>query len=768
MSHVGTHDGTLVALSVLTATVASYTALDLAGRIRVSTGFAKGAWLATAAVAMGGGIWAMHFVAMLAFQVPDLHVTYDTALTLFSLLLPILVTGFGFYIVSRTASGLWALVVSGLLMGLGIVGMHYMGMSAMQMAADLRHESLWVGISALIAIGASTIALWLAFRNVGFTQRLIAAVVMGLAVSGMHYAAMQGTVFSAHSPVDEAHAHASLDQTNLALGISATTFLILFLALVAAMFDRRFGQMAEREARALRESEERFRNFYNRTPLPLHILRENGVIDGVSDAWLELLGYSREEVEGRIITDFMTEDSVRKRSEVAWPTLLKAGEAKDVEYRFVAKDGRVLDVLLSGRVERDAGGRIKHILGGVVDVTARKRAEDALRQAQKIEAVGALTGSIAHDFNNLLAVVLGNLDLLRNRLPDDPKAKRLLDTAIQGAERGAVLTQRMLAFARRQDLKAEIVDVRELVTGIADLLQRSIGPMVQIETRFPLGLSAIHVDANQLELALLNLVVNARDAMPDGGVITIAARGETVTDGHKCGLPPGPYVCLSVRDTGEGMDDATLARAMEPFFTTKGVGKGTGLGLSMVHGLAAQSGGCLLLNSDRDRGTTAEIWLPAAHAIQTAEPSAQTGGLPVERTGSAPSPLTILAVDDDLLVLQNTVAMLEDLGHRVVEFSSAEEVLSYLDSGRPVDLVITDQAMPRMTGVQLAGRIKAQWPHLPIILATGYADLSPGADEGLTRLNKPFRQDALIRSLSESLVPVHESEKIIPFRPRQS
>jgi diguanylate cyclase (GGDEF)-like protein/PAS domain S-box-containing protein len=382
MTPVGTHDLVLVGLSVLIATAASYTALDLAGRVRASSGWAKLTWLATAALAMGGGIWSMHFVAMLAFSMPHMPVDYDVGLTILSFVLPIFVTGVGFYTVNRTAVGFKALSLSGLVMGLGIVGMHYTGMAAMRMAADLRYESLWVAISILIAIGASTIALWLAFRNVDPLQKLLASVAMGLAISGMHYAAMQGAIFTAHTQVHEAHGHASLDQTTLALAVSATTFLILFLALIAAMFDRRFAHLTEREATALRESEERFRTLYNKTPLPLQSLNSEGIVEYVSDAWLDLLGYSRDEVEGRPITDFMTEDSVRQRSESVWSNLLETGVAKDIEYRLVTREGRILDVLMSGRVEQDTRGQLSHVFGGVIDVTARKQAAEA-RQASE-------------------------------------------------------------------------------------------------------------------------------------------------------------------------------------------------------------------------------------------------------------------------------------------------------------------------------------------------------------------------------------------------
>ena len=755
MSLTGTHDATLVALSVLVATAASYTALDLAGRIRASTGWACHAWLATSAVAMGGGIWSMHFVAMLAFSMPGMEVSYDIPLTALSLVLAVLVTGTGLHAVSRKEATPSVLVLSGLFVGLGIVAMHYTGMAAMRMGAHLNYDKLWVAISVLIAIGAATVALWLAFQNTGPVQRLVAAVAMGLAISGMHYAAMQAAVFTAHSAVDRAHGHASLAQTTLAIAVSGTTFLILFLALVAAMFDRRFAVLAEREADALRESEERFRNLYCKTPLPLHSLDGDGLVEHVSDAWLDLLGHVREEVTGRPLTEFMTEASARRRTKVDWPGLLRLGELKDAEYRFTTKAGDVLDVVVSEQVETDAGGRFVRVVGGLLDVTARRRAEAALRQSQKIEAIGHLTGGVAHDFNNLLSVVLGNLELLRKRLPEDGKARALLENAVEGAQRGAALTQRMLAFARRQDLNPQPVDVAALVRGMADLLQRSIGPMVRIETHFPLRLAPALVDANQLELAVLNLVVNARDAMPEGGTITIS--------GHEEG--PGRFIRLCVTDTGEGMDEATLARATEPFFTTKGTGKGTGLGLSMVHGLAEQSGGGFALRSRKGDGTTAEIWLPLAEATVLGEPSA-----PEAKLASMAEParrLTVLVVDDDPLVLANTAAMLEDLGHTALQAASGPEALDVLRGAHAVDLVLTDQVMPKMTGAQLIAAIKTEWPQLPLVIATGFAELPADLDPSLPKLKKPFDQTLLARTIDTSMERAADQQKVVAFRQRR-
>jgi PAS domain S-box-containing protein len=520
--------------------------------------------------------------------------------------------------------------------------------------------------------------------------------------------------------------------------------------------------LAEREAVALRRSEEQFRALYRKTPLPLHALDAEGRVEEVSDAWLDLLGYPRESVVGRPLINFMNEESARRRVQEDWPRLLATGALRDAEYRFVTYLGEPLDVLLSSQVERDAQGAFLRTLGGIVDVTARRRAEEALRQAQKMEAVGRLTGGIAHDFNNLLAVVIANLDLLRKRLPDDPRLTRLVEHAIQGAERGASLTQRMLSFARRQSLRPKPVCPPDLVRGMEDLLRRSIGPQVQIETHFPLGLPYAYADANQLELALLNLVVNARDAMPNGGTITVGAREQTVGADQVRGLSPGQYVCLWVMDTGTGMDEVTLGQAMEPFFTTKGVGQGTGLGLSMVHGLAEQSGGALVLKSRVGAGTTAEVWLPVA---ETGEETEEVAADPVQKAGAATRSLTVLAVDDDALVLANTAAMLDDLGHVVLEASSGEEALTLLRRGRKVNLVITDYAMPGMTGQHLAEAIRAEWPRIPILLATGYAEVAQEGHLALPRLNKPYQQADLARAVADCLMHEDEADRVVAFRP---
>ena len=381
--------------------------------------------------------------------------------------------------------------------------------------------------------------------------------------------------------------------------------------------------------------------------------------------------------------------------------------------------------------------------------TALLQAEQTLQQAQKLDAIGKLTGGVAHDFNNLLSAILGSLELLRRRMPADPDLLRLLDNAVAGAERGAGLTRRMLAFARRQELKAEPIDMEELTRGMADLLQRSIGPMIAMELRFPAALPLVSADTNQLESALLNLVLNGRDAMAGNGRLVIGAREERLTQ-SRSGLAPGHYVSLFVQDFGRGMDAETASRAAEPFFTTKGVGKGTGLGLSMVQGLAEQSGGALRLQTEPGKGTTAEIWLPVVAKV---EADAARGPAEVQAPDiqEAVHPLTILAVDDDALVLMNTVDMLEEMGHRVVSANSGREALAQILRTK-IDLVVTDHAMPQMTGADLAREIKTRYPDLPILLATGYAELPANVEILLPRLSKPFSQQDLASAIHRMMM----------------
>jgi signal transduction histidine kinase len=374
----------------------------------------------------------------------------------------------------------------------------------------------------------------------------------------------------------------------------------------------------------------------------------------------------------------------------------------------------------------------------------REAALAQVHEMQKMESLGQLTGGLAHDFNNLLMGILGSLDYLAKQPLSDPKAKHFLTAARESAERGAALTKRLLAFARRQELRPEPVDVQRLADSMAEMLQRSLGPTIQIEMDFDRDLALISVDPNQLELAILNLALNARDAMPDGGRLRIAAQRETGATGL-ASLEDGDHVRMTVTDTGAGMDEATLKRCSEPFFTTKEVGRGTGLGLSTVLGLAVQSGGGMRISSTLGKGTAVELWFPVAAG---AARSAQRVEAEPAQNAAAMRHYRVLVVDDEPLVALLTASMLEDLGHASQVVPSAMSALNVLRSDRTIDAVITDYAMPDMTGAELAVQISRLRPELPVILATGYADFPNSAVQSLPRLSKPFGSHELASILT--------------------
>ena len=369
-----------------------------------------------------------------------------------------------------------------------------------------------------------------------------------------------------------------------------------------------------------------------------------------------------------------------------------------------------------------------------------------MHQMQKLESLGQLTGGVAHDFNNLLMAILGHLEVLSRRLPDNPDFRRFLDGATQAAERGAILTKRMLAFARQQEMKSESLEVAGLIRNMIEMLSRALGPTCELVTDLADGMPPIVTDPNQLELALLNLALNARDAMLSGGRVVIAARSDLAADLSLPVAAARAYVSISVTDTGLGMDETTLKRATEPFFTTKDVGKGTGLGLSMVDGLIAQSGGFMKIASQPGQGTTVSLFFPAhdLHAAPRPIP-------PVPTVSITNGIYRILLVDDDALVSESVTAMLEDLGHTVVGAASAAEALSLLSSGVEVDCVISDHAMPGTTGLELAGQLRRRWPQLPVILATGYADAMDHSATSIPFLPKPYRQQTLSNLLAQVL-----------------
>jgi len=524
---------------------------------------------------------------------------------------------------------------------------------------------------------------------------------------------------------------------------------------------------------ALRESEGRQRALLEALPQLVWTCDADGLSDYFNPQWQAYTGASLQEHLG-VGWRLAIHADDRERFIESWTGALSSGTVFDADARLRHASGSYRWFKMRSIPVRAPGGAIRRWFGTATDITDHVEARDALRrsneelealvvartrerevalnqlhEAQKMETIGQLTGGVAHDFNNLLAVILGSLSLLKKGLPDDPRTSRLLEGALQGAERGATLTKRLLAFARRQELKLEAVQIQKLVPDMMDFLRQSIGPSITVNIDILPDVQPVKIDANQLELALMNLAVNARDAMPMGGTLHITSRNETSRHSEALKqLPAGDYVRISVTDTGQGMSEATLAKAMEPFFTTKGVGKGTGLGLSMVHGLTAQSGGAMTIDSEIGRGTTVNLWLPRATSADQVNTSVDQSS-PAKETASRQ--LRILLVDDDSLVRMNTAYLLMDLGHSVMEASSGAHALQILDTDAGFDVMITDYAMPGMTGLDLAIRLKIAKPKLPIVLATGYAELPKDMPIELPRLAKPYTQDELERALSASL-----------------
>ncbi len=405
---------------------------------------------------------------------------------------------------------------------------------------------------------------------------------------------------------------------------------------------------------------------------------------------------------------------------------------KDVTQRKAAEQELVtLNNELAARVERA--------------VTERAAAMAQLHEAQKLETIGQLTGGVAHDFNNLLTPIVGALDILSRRPELDERTRRLIDGGSQAAEKARILVQRLLAFSRKQTLVNEPVDICRVVKGMSDIIARSIGPQIKLTVECPDEPVIAFVDPNQLELALLSLAVNSRDAMPNGGTLDIGVyQCEANT---KSGLADGNYVCIEVADSGVGMDEETRQRAIEPFFTTKGIGHGTGLGLPSVHGLAAQSNGLFELESAPGQGTTATLWLPlSAERLAPSLPK----NLPAA-TARPSSEQTLLLVDDEVLVRMGTAHMLQDIGYHVIKASSGRQALQMLASDQHVDALITDYAMPDMSGAELAAQAAALRPGLKMLLVTGYASFDQHAQIDLPRLEKPFGQNELAAAVSELL-----------------
>ncbi len=634
--------------------------------------------------------------------------------------------------------------------------------------------------------------------------------------------------------------------------------------------ERRVGERTRELAEAnqrLRASEEGQRALFRKAPVPMHSVDALRCIVDINEPWLDLFGYVRDEVIGRKIAEFHQGGSGALH-DVRWRQLIESGVLHDAERQFVKKSGEVFDALVSAYVERDAQGNFIRNIVTVIDVTARKRAEEAarrerqlselliesgplgiigfdkemryiawnpameamsgiprrhvlgrsffemrpdlvgtpveatwrstlegrrtsvrdrpyrfadtgksgfydadyaplyapdrsivggfaflrdtterreieeqLRQAQKMEAIGQLTGGVAHDFNNLLTVILGNLDNLQRHLPDSPEAQRMVGAITRAADRAATLTHRLLAFARRQPLEPKPIDVNRLVAGVSDLLRRSLGEGIVIETVLASGLWRTLADPNQLENALLNLAVNARDAMPAGGRLTLETANGLLDENYAAAhedVRPGQYVLIAVSDTGTGMSKEVAERAFEPFFTTKEVGQGTGLGLPQVYGFVKQSGGHVKIYSEPGEGTTVKLYLPRLAAEPEGDLAAEPALPPASAAGE-----TILVVEDDPDVRSYSAEILRSLGYRVIEAPAGPAALRLIEEEPEIRLLFTDVGLPGgFNGRQLADEAQRRRPDLAVLFTTGYARnaiVHQGRlDPGVELIVKPF------------------------------
>lgn len=596
----GTHDVTLMAISFAIAWFASYTALDIAERISHNKSWMRAVWLSAAAFSMGSGIWAMHFVAMLAYNSPYI-ITYDIELTFYSYIVAIIGTGIGFFVVGRNQS-YYAILASGIITGLAIALMHYMGMAAMKMPATISYGYLGVGLSILVAIGAATSALWLSFNTTSTRQKLTASFIMGFAISGMHYTGMEACSF-VPTDIFDTPTEAGFYQINLALATSIVVGFILLFSLISSIFDRRFAFLAQEESLRLIENERKYRELFRETPLPIHIIDNTGIIQDVSNSWLQLLSYSRQEVLGELVTKYMSDDST-----LTYETRLNGFVPSHLnEYQFTTKDGRKVDVLLSSSLRRDDFGAFIGAQEGLVDITNRKVAETALRQKQKMEALGELVGGISHDFNNLLMIISGSLDLMFAKPQDSNKRALAIQDTVK---RGQLLTRRLLTFSSQTSDKRSFIDLRLFLPEMKEMLERTLGASIQVNIDVRSDIYLIEVNQDELELTIVNLCVNARDAINGRGYITIQAVNEMLPN-EAIQTLRGQFVKISVIDNGMGIDSNNLPRVFDPFFTTKNKEFGSGLGLTQVYGFATvQNGGTVTINSKPGMGTVVNVYLP--------------------------------------------------------------------------------------------------------------------------------------------------------------
>jgi NO-binding membrane sensor protein with MHYT domain/nitrogen-specific signal transduction histidine kinase/ActR/RegA family two-component response regulator len=680
----GSYNPIFVVLSVVIATMASYTALDLAGRVTAATGTARAGWLVGGATVMGLGIWSMHFVGMLAFHLST-PIAYQLPQMLLSVVVAIAASLLALVVVSRPALGGTTLLPAGVLMGAAISGMHYVGMASMHVVgATLRYDAGIVALSILIAVVASLAALLLAFRFRAVTSargrlfKALSALLMGVAISGMHYTGMAGAHFHVMSHDAAAPASAVLATGQLGAAVSVGALLMIVLALVGAVIDRSIHSRAAFTAQLSAQTEQ----------------------IGTQFRASQLLAGRLEETNARLQQSLNEAEEARRQNELS--------------------------------------------------AEALRSSEAQLRQSQKMEAIGNLAGGIAHDFNNLLTVIRLNAEMLLIDLPEERRED--YQEVMDSVDRATSLTRQLLAYGRRQLLNPAAVSLNDIVLGTDKMLRRVISEDIEIVCDLTTDAGFALVDRGQIEQVLVNLVVNAKDAMPFGGRLVLETRNVTlfadVANGAPA-LPAGEYVTLTVCDSGVGMTPEIRDRALEPFFTTKPTGKGSGLGLSMVYGLVRQSSGDLTIESAPGMGTVVRIFLP-----RVASQGVPVATVALDETAACPATETILLVEDEPLVRRATSRLLQRCGYVVLDAENGEDALNqYLHQLERIDLVLTDLVMPQMGGIELVKRLREQRADMRVLFMSGYSAeaLESAVDQMAALIQKPFTAAALTAAVRMAL-----------------
>lgn len=881
---VGHYDPPLVVLSVLIAIIASYVALDLAGRVK-SAPEGRGwlGWVSGGSIVMGLGIWAMHYVGMDAFQLP-VPVLYDWPTVLASLVAAIVFSWVALFLASRSSVGSLRMALGSVAMGIGISEMHYIGMEAMRLPAKCEYSTTRVALSVLLAVVISFVALRLAVtiksqsRMWSWSKAGVAAL-MGLAISSMHYVGMSSATFvPAPLTADRLVRAVSVSQLGLTF-IVIVTLTLLMLALLASTIDRKASLQALELIRSRRQLDSVFdamseaiviqdsqRNviqlnraasqllgmaalphahteseatfelltldgktiptedwpgaralngqfchdvevviknrksgtsfFAEISSVPVSNVAgdarqimttvrdvterkqmdatralfaaivessEDGIIakdaKGYVTSWNagaeKIFGYTAAEMVGQSIK--LVVPAEREAEEDEFLARIVKGEiVHHVETIRKRKDGVIIHVSVTISPIRNQWGKIVGASKIVRDITDRRKMERQLAQSQKMDAVGQLTGGISHDFNNLLGVIIGNLDLLERLIRGNEPANERLQIVRKAANRGADLTRRLLSFASSEELRPSATHLQHTIRNVLELAGRAIGPGIKIATQFDPQLTSVFVDASSCESALLNLVVNARDAMPKGGVLTISTQLVDLEESYppvQAGeMKAGHYARISFSDTGIGMPRAVQERAFEPFFTTKPRSRGTGLGLAMVYGFAKQSGGTARIYSEVGVGTTVSIYLPVAISE---EPSHLVSGT---RKSYARPEGTVLVVDDEPDLLEIAVVYLKDLGYDALAAHDGKSALELIERRRDIILMITDIVMTGdMNGVELARMAHVVNPSLKIIYSSGFpaGALQEGSmllvDGPLLR--KPYRPSEFQSAITAIMIP---------------